>query len=183
MHEIRDSNHTKRYKQERLRVLIEEIASPDVMIGLVEVDEIEALDNQNLAAQLARERAIARLAPHPDAVLLDGGVDISPGGFVVDQVAKVVGGTPSFTIAAASIVARVERGRIMTAHGERYPGWGFEQHSGYVSPQHMQALTELSPTPLHHHNHRLVREAIRTAQSSQPTPSTPTSRHTLEYEP
>jgi ribonuclease HII len=159
MSEVRDSNHTKRYKQERLRRLIEDIAEPNVAVGLVDVSEIEHLDNQNRAAQIARERAISRLKSPPSVVLLDGDVDVTSLTFEIQHVAKVVGGTPSLTIAAASIVARVERGRIMTAYGTAYPGWGFEQHSGYPSPQHMETLSDQPPTPIHHRNHRIVQEA------------------------
>lgn len=174
--EVRDSNHTKRYKQERLTKLIEEVAGSDTAVGIVEVAEIEEIDDQNRAAQLARDRALDALPKPIEVVLLDGGVEVGGSHFDVLQVPKVVGGTPSLSIAAASIVARVERGRIMVSYADEYPGWGFERHSGYPSPQHLAALQELAITPVHHRNHRLVREASSQGPYSQPNPSPSRSR-------
>ena len=174
--EVRDSNHTRRYKHERLTNLINEIAGPNVVVGIVDVSEIVEIDDQNRAAELARERAVAALPAPPELVLLDGGVEVARGTFEVVQVPKVVGGTPSLTIAAASIVAVHERRKIMRAYGEVYPGWGFERHSGYPSPQHLVALEELAMTPIHHRNHRLVQAALSAASYSQPKPSPSRSR-------
>ncbi|CAN5830306.1 MAG: ribonuclease HII [Acidimicrobiia bacterium] len=154
--EVRDSNHTKRYKHARLGHLIRQIASPDVAVGIVEVAELEKIRDQNRATTIASNRALAGLPHAPEVVLLDGGVSIDAAGFDVVQVPKVVGGTPALSIAAASIVAMVAIAEVMSGYAERYPGFGFERHSGYPNSEHLDALAQFGRLPVHHSFHRFV---------------------------
>ena len=66
----------------------------------------------------------------------------------------------SATIAAASIVAKVARDRLMARLGERYPGYGFERHKGYGRPEHEAAVVKLGPTPEHRLSYKAVARCI-----------------------
>jgi ribonuclease HII len=70
------------------------------------------------------------------------------------------------SIAAASIIAKVTRDRLMAQHAQTYPGYGWERNRGYPTPDHRRALRELGPTPLHRRSFGLVRDMI--AAAAQP---------------
>jgi ribonuclease HII len=114
-------------------------------VGVAEVDEIDRL-NIYWATMAASERAIAALARAPQHVLVDGR---TIPGLKLPQTRIVGGDRKSFCIAAASIVAKVARDRIMVAHEARYPGWGFARHKGYCTSDHFEALKRLGPSPIH----------------------------------
>jgi ribonuclease HII len=77
-------------------------------------------------------------------------------------VAVVAGDAKCRSIAAASIVAKVTRDRIMANYAEVHPGYGWERNRGYPTPDHRRALRELGPTPLHRRSFGLVREVLAT---------------------
>jgi ribonuclease HII len=79
-------------------------------------------------------------------VLVDG--RLIPG-LKLPQTRIVGGDRKSFCIAAASIIAKVTRDRMMVAYDEQYPGYGFAQHKGYCTNDHMEQLRELGPSPIH----------------------------------
>ncbi len=114
-------------------------------VGIAEVDEIDRL-NIYWATMAASERAIAALARAPEHVLVDGR---AIPGLKLPQTRIVGGDRKSFCIAAASIVAKVARDRIMIDHDARYPGWGFARHKGYCTADHFEALKRLGPSPIH----------------------------------
>jgi ribonuclease HII len=116
-----------------------------VGIGLAEPEEIDRL-NIYWATMLAHERALGALTFKPQHVLVDG--KLIPR-LELDQTHIVGGDRKSFCIAAASIVAKVTRDRIMHAHEERYPGYGFGRHKGYCTTDHFDALRRLGPSPIH----------------------------------
>ncbi len=114
-------------------------------IGVATVEEIDALNIRN-AARLAMARAIAALPEPPQLVLVDGPWPIPvplPQRPVVDGDARVA------LIAAASILAKVERDRMMAELDALYPGYGFARHKGYPTREHLQALARLGPCPAH----------------------------------
>lgn len=158
--EVRDSNHVRRYKHPRLGGLIREVAGDDVALGIVDVPELEMIRDQSRAAQVASNRALAGLAEPPDLVMLDGGVELGASEFEVVQVPKVLNGTPSLTVAAASIIAMVAIAQTMAGYAEQYPGFGFEHHSGYPNSAHLGTLLKRGPLPIHHRFHRMVKEAF-----------------------
>jgi ribonuclease HII len=91
-------------------------------------------------------RVVSRMTPPPDFVLVDGNRKPAlPCGCE----AVVRGDGQSVSIAAASIIAKVVRDRIMAVYGKRFPEWGFAQHKGYPTQAHRAALERLGPTPLH----------------------------------
>jgi ribonuclease HII len=91
-------------------------------------------------------KAFRKLKPRPDLALIDGR---PVKGFPAEHRSLVKGDSLSLSIAAASIIAKVERDRFMLEAAERYPGYGFENHKGYGTAEHLEALRSLGPCPLH----------------------------------
>ena len=103
----------------------------------------------------ARRRAISRLAIAPDLVLVDG--DDPVPGLAFPQRTVVDGDARLLSVAAASIVAKVVRDRIMERMDLRWPGYGFARHKGYGTPEHLDAIARLGPCPLHRYSFAPVR--------------------------
>lgn len=125
------------------RVLLEARAFAWAVVGPRAIDAI----NIRAASLLAMHRAVARLRVAPTVVLVDG-CDRVPG-VECDQHAVVDGDARMLSIAAASIVAKVVRDRIMRRLDTVWPGYGFARHKGYGTPEHLAALGRLGPCPLH----------------------------------
>ena len=107
-----------------------------------EIDEINILQ----ATFLAMERAMAQLAPPPELALIDGNCS-KDFGLPVRTIVK--GDSLSASIAAASILAKVTRDRLMEQYDEQYPQYGFAVHKGYGTKRHYAALREYGPCPIH----------------------------------
>lgn len=109
---------------------------------------VEEIDRMNIlrATHLAMHRAVERLQPLPDFALIDG---LPVRGFRWPHEAIVKGDSRCMSIAAASIVAKVERDRMMRRLAEEYPVYGFDEHKGYGTPQHLEALRIHGPCPIH----------------------------------
>lgn len=122
-----------------------------VGVGHASPREIDRLDILR-ATHEAMRRAIRRLRLRPDAVLVDGRQPIP--GLDLPQQAVVGGDGRSVSIAAASIVAKVWRDRLMAAVHLRFPQYGFDRHKGYPTPEHREALARWGETPLHRRRFR-----------------------------
>ena len=131
-------------------------------VGICSVEEIDAL-NIYWARMLAMARAVEALGFDPAFVLVDG--NRCPK-WERPSKAIIAGDARCRSIAAASIIAKVTRDRIMAGHAADYPGYGWEQNRGYPTPDHRRALRELGPTPLHRRTFGLVREVL--AEAAQP---------------
>lgn len=116
-----------------------------VGIGVVEAREIDTRDILR-ASLAAMKKAIEALSPEPDALLLDA---VSVPGVRRPQLPIVHGDALCSSIAAASILAKVFRDRLMDELGRRYPAYGFEHHKGYGVPEHCEALRLYGPCPEH----------------------------------
>jgi ribonuclease HII len=120
-------------------------STAEIAVAAASVAEIERLNILH-AAMLAMRRAVARLPAAPDLALIDG--NIAP--LLSCRVQCVVGGDGvSLSIAAASIVAKVVRDRLMERLGRRYPGYFWHTNAGYGTAAHNEALERLGPTPHH----------------------------------
>ena len=139
-----DSKKLSEKKREELYPVIREKAIASA-VAFATVEEIEELNILH-AAQLAMRRAVAALSPAADFLLVDGNVS---DGFPIPTRTIVKGDSLSASIAAASILAKVERDRLMDRYAEEYPGYGFEKHKGYPVPMHYEAIRILGPTPIH----------------------------------
>lgn len=129
-------------------------AAPDVAIGVgwATVAEIARL-NILRATHLAMRRAVLRVRPAPDFLLVDGR---PVPGLPVPSHAIVGGDRCCLSIAAASVVAKVIRDRYMLGLDRRHPEYGFAQHKGYGTRTHLEALNRLGPCPAHRRGFRPV---------------------------
>lgn len=140
-------NDSKKLGARRRAMLFEDILnSAEVSVGHASVEEI---DNLNIlrAAHLAMTRAIEGLRPPADLALIDG--NLVPRGLGLAARAIVRGDAASLSIAAASIVAKVTRDRIMMDLAQQWPGYGWEHNAGYPTNAHKAALLDLGLTPHH----------------------------------
>ena len=141
---VYDSKQVPREKREELYPIIMERALT-VGIGSAGIDEIDSL-NIYWATMLAFKRALAALTHTPAHVLVDGR---KIPGLKLPQTKIVGGDRKSFCIAAASIIAKVTRDRLMVDFDRLYPGYGFADHKGYCTPGHMRIVEERGPSPIH----------------------------------
>jgi ribonuclease HII len=131
-------------------------------VGIATVEEIDSI-NIYWARMLAMTRAVEALGLEPAWVLVDGNATPRwqrPSKAIVDGDAKCR------SIAAASIIAKVTRDRMMADYGREYPGYGWERNRGYPTPDHRRAINDLGLTPLHRRSFGLVREIE--ARKAQP---------------
>ena len=153
-------NDSKQLSERRRDSIFEEIMAHSEIrwaFAIVESDEIDRL-NILRATYEAMRRAVAKLDPPPQHVLIDG-LPVRP--FPLPQTALVGGDARSFSIAAASIIAKVTRDRIMIEMCAKFPGYDFARHKGYGTPQHLAALKKNGPCPIHRRSFLPVRQAER----------------------
>ncbi|PIQ96115.1 MAG: ribonuclease HII [Nitrospinae bacterium CG11_big_fil_rev_8_21_14_0_20_56_8] len=125
-------------------------------IGIVDVDVIDSI-NILQAARLAMRRAVGQLPQAPDLLLIDGNQRIE---FPGEQWTIVKGDQLSLSVAAASILAKVTRDRLMDGYHQRYPQYGFDRHKGYGTRLHRDRIRDHGPCPIHRRTFRGVREFI-----------------------
>ncbi len=149
---------SKKLTQKRRDRLFDEIRARALCwaVGRAEVAEIDRLNILN-ASLLSMQRAVHALAIVPQKVLVDGNrcPDLA-----FDMRCIVKGDSKVASISAASIIAKVTRDREMLALAESCPGYGFEQHKGYPTVQHREALQRLGVTPHHRRSFRPVAELL-----------------------
>ncbi len=148
---------SKKVTPRRRDRLFEEITARAIAwgVGVGSVAEIEEI-NILQASRRAMARAVAALGDPPEVVLVDA-VTIP---MASPQVGLVKGDQRSASIAAASILAKVTRDRLMAEYAVRYPGYGFDRHKGYPTASHRQAVARLGPSPIHRKTFRGVREFV-----------------------
>ncbi len=125
-------------------------------VGTASVAEIDQL-NILRATHLAMARALTNLTPAPDYALVDG---LPVRGLPVPHRAIVGGDGRSWSIAGASVVAKVTRDRLMVALAAEYPAYGFERHKGYGTAAHLAALHRHGPCPIHRRSFAPVAQRI-----------------------
>lgn len=131
----------------REKLFRELTALPELQFAIATLDaaQIDAL-NILRATHRAMLTALNQLSPAPDHVLIDG---LRVPNLPWPQTPIVQGDARSYTIAAASILAKVTRDRLMLEYDRCHPGYGFAQHKGYGTPAHLEALRKLGPCPIH----------------------------------
>jgi ribonuclease HII len=128
----------------------------DVALAIARV-EAPQVDDINIlqATHRAMHEALAALIPAPEHALVDG----TPVRMLqLPQTAIVKGDARSYSIAAASVVAKVTRDRLMEEHHARWPEYGFAEHKGYSTPRHLAALAKHGPCPIHRRSFAPVRQ-------------------------
>jgi ribonuclease HII len=141
---LTDSKQLKESERVRLDALVREVA---VCWAIAEVDAA-TIDRINIlqASRLAMRLAVERLAEEPDFLLIDGNKRIEAR---CGQRTIVKGDARSLSIAAASVVAKVYRDRLLDEFAERFPGYGLGRNKGYPTKEHRDALKRLGPTEMH----------------------------------
>ena len=162
---IRGLNDSKQLTPEAREDFSEKIRNSALAwaVGMVEAAEIDRI-NIYQAALLAMKKAVLALSVPPDFLLVDArrlSLDIP-------QTSIIKGDAQSVSIAAASIVAKVERDAMMCEWDQVYPQYGLASHKGYATPAHTKALRELGPTPLHRISYAPVRNAAGQSQDDPP---------------
>lgn len=141
---VNDSKKLSEKKRENLYDIIIKKAIA-VGVGISDVDIIEDINILN-ATKLAMKQAINNLKINPDFVLIDGNqmIDID-----IDAQTVVSGDAKSESIAAASIIAKVTRDRLLIEYDKKYPEYGFAKHKGYGTKAHIEAIKKYGLTPIH----------------------------------
>lgn len=164
--EVNDSKKLTERQRERLFDLIQAEAEA-IGVGLIDAAEIDRI-NIFQAARRSMALAVAELSIRPDYLLIDGKFGI-PSDLPQDPIIK--GDSRSISIAAASIIAKVTRDRLMLGYHAQYPQYGFDRHKGYPTKTHKAAVAEHGPSAIHRRTFRGVKEhlAVRCA-SDQSAP-------------
>jgi ribonuclease HII len=150
-----DSKKVPEKKRNELDVLIRAQAVAWA-IAAVDVETIDRINIRN-ASLLAMRTAVSQLALTPDYLLIDGCDTID---WPCPQQSVIHGDGTSFSIAAASILAKVYRDKLLVELDSQYPGYGLASHKGYCSVEHREALARLGPTPLHRKNWSPVMQTV-----------------------
>ena len=146
--ELAGLNDSKQLKAVQREAFFDRLtAGGDVQFAIARIDA-ETIDAINIlqATHRAMNQALAQLRPQPEHVLVDG---LPVNSLRFPQLALVKGDARSFTIAAASILAKVTRDRLMLEYDRRFPAYGFARHKGYGTTRHLAALAEHGPSPIH----------------------------------
>ncbi len=160
---LADSKTLTPARREALAIQI--TATAHVSIAHATVEEIDALNILN-ASHLAMCRALAGLPHPPDHALIDG--NRLPRDLPCTAEALVKGDALCLSIAAASIVAKVARDRIMVDLAQHYPGYGWDRNAGYPTRDHLKALLDLGVTPVHRRSFRPVHNILYQEKSITP---------------
>jgi ribonuclease HII len=152
---LTDSKKLSEKKRDEFAVLIRENA---VAWAVAAVD-VETIDRINIrrASLLAMRLAVEQLALSPDYLLIDGVDTID---WPCPQQSVVQGDSISLSIAAASVLAKTHRDRMLVEFDGQFPGYGLASHKGYGVPEHLAALARLGPTPLHRRNFGPVAQTL-----------------------
>ncbi len=151
---LNDSKKLSEAKREKIAVEIKKyaVAYSIVYIYETEIDQI----NVYQASKKGMIEALGDLTVEPDFVLSDA----MPLGDDIPHEAIIKGDTKSASIAAASIIAKVSRDHYMIKMAAKYPGYGFEQHKGYPTQQHIEALDKLGICKIHRKSYKPVKDRI-----------------------
>lgn len=143
---IEGVDDSKKLSPKKREKLYDEILKKAIAVSVNEVSE-KVIDEINIlnATKLCMKTSIESLAVKPDVVLVDA-VNLDVG---VKCVPIIKGDAKSYSIGAASIVAKVYRDRLMARYGETYKGYGFERNMGYGTKEHIEKLKEIGPCPIH----------------------------------
>ncbi len=140
-------NDSKKLTEKKREALFDPIREKAVSYGIA-FATVEEIEERNIleATYLAMNRALEQLDPVPQLALIDGNRNT---GIRMNSRCVIKGDAQCADIAAASVLAKVTRDRYMLEMAEKYPGYHFEQHKGYGTKLHYEALAALGPSPIH----------------------------------
>jgi ribonuclease HII len=153
--QLRGVKDSKKLSEKKREALLDSITESFYAVG-VGICDHETIDRINIleATFLAMKKAIGALKQKADFYLLDGKYPIRNSSIAQEAIVK--GDDKVFSIAAASIVAKVTRDRIMREMHERFPAYGFDQHKGYGTKSHLEALRAYGPCAIHRKSFKQV---------------------------
>lgn len=159
---FRDINDSKQIAPERREEIFTELTSHPQVVFAIGISSQTQIDRINIyqATILAMLQAVSALANIPDYLLVDGLQLPHP---TIPCLKIIKGDTLSQSIAAASIIAKVTRDRLMLEYDAQWPQYGFRQHKGYATPQHLEAIERYGACPLH----RKTFEPIKSLKADQ----------------
>lgn len=151
-------NDSKKLTPSLRETLFSSISETALAIG-VGITDSETIDNRGIvkSTRLAMKRAVDRLSPAAQFVLIDY---LTLPEVNLPQKGITYGDSLCFSIACASIIAKVTRDRMMVEFDREYPGYGFAAHKGYGTTGHLDCLRQLGPSPVHRRTFRPVRELM-----------------------
>lgn len=151
-------NDSKKLDATRREALLAELETcAEIGVGVASVEEIDEI-NILQATMLAMTRAVANLPRAPHVALIDG--NRCPKDLACSSRAVIGGDALALSIAAASIAAKVTRDRMMAELALAHPGYGFEKHMGYSTPEHFDALSRLGASPVHRRSFAPIRKIL-----------------------
>lgn len=152
--DIKGLNDSKQLSAKQRARLFHEIRDTALSIGIGTADH-QVIDRLNVleATRLAMREAVEQLTPLPDYLLVDG-LDFPEVSIAGEAIPK--GDSRSYSVAAASIIAKVTRDGLMLALDQRYPNYGFSAHKGYPTPRHRQAIAEFGASEVHRLTFKLL---------------------------
>ncbi|HRI15712.1 MAG TPA: ribonuclease HII [Verrucomicrobiota bacterium] len=154
---FRDLNDSKQLSAPQRESFFERLTRTDGLeFAIAQVDSamIDAI-NILQASHQAMDEALTHLTPSPAHALVDG---LPVPRLRMPQTALIKGDSRSYSIAAASVLAKVTRDRLMLEADARWPGYGFAKHKGYGTPQHIRALEKLGPCSIHRRSFAPLRQ-------------------------
>lgn len=151
---LNDSKQLSAARREELFAALNATGGVEIGVSVVEAGEIDRL-NILRATHVAMARALSALDPLPELALVDG---LPVQGLPCPSENLVKGDSRSFSIAAASVIAKVTRDHLMLELDRTFPGYGFAKHKGYGTREHLDALDRLGPCPAHRRSFAPVRQ-------------------------
>jgi ribonuclease HII len=172
---LRGLNDSKQLTEEQREKFFDVLTShPEIRYGIASV-AVELIDQINIlrAAHRAMSLALEQLQPPPQHVLVDGRPVKS---LRFPSTPLIKGDARSYSIAGASVLAKVTRDRLMIDYDRQYPGYGFAEHKGYATPQHLAAVAERGPCAIHRRSfspfHPVPQELFPATTGTGVTPGT-----------
>ena len=152
--DIKGLKDSKQLSPKQRARLFDEIHDVAVAVGVGAADH-QIIDRSNIleATLLAMQEAVEKLTPQPDYLLVDG-LNLPAIDIVGEAIPK--GDSRSYSIAAASIIAKTTRDRLMIEADRTYPNYGFPKHKGYPTSQHRQAIAQFGASEIHRHTFKLL---------------------------
>lgn len=186
---LRGLNDSKQLTEEQREKYYAIITSQAEIRYAIASQDVETIDRINIrqAAWRAMQAALDQLEPRPQHVLVDG---LRIKWLPYTHTALVDGDARSYSIAAASVLAKVTRDRVMRELDRAYPGYGFAEHKGYSTPQHYEAIERLGPCPIHRRSFAPFRPVVTELElfsagevAAERPPGAPVPRASADAEP
>ena len=163
-------NDSKQLTEHQREEIYTELAARDDVHWATGMSDVAVIDTYNIlrATWRAMVLALDALPVRPDFVLVDG---LHVPAIRIRQKAIVKGDAKSFSIAAASVIAKVTRDRLMLQLHEQFPQYNFAQHKGYGTPEHLAALAQHGSSPIHRKSFAPVRQTLEPVQAEFSLPA------------